>query len=94
MAASVEPSKSWLVLEVEDNGRGMAREVENNDTPPSGMGLVSIRERVEWLGGQLLILSPRPGQRQGTLVRVRLALTRVLAPPPRDTSSVIAGIGT
>lgn len=90
--------ESWLVLEIEDNGRGMASDQENNDTPPAGMGLVSIRERVEWLGGQLLILSPRPGQRQGqqpgTLVRVRLALTRVLAPPPRDTPSRIAGIGT
>ena len=86
--------ESWLVLEVEDDGRGIAGNAERSDTPPSGMGLVSIRERVEWLGGQLLILSPRPGQRQGTLVRVRLALPRVLAPAPRDPPSRIAGIGT
>ncbi len=90
----IRTDESWLVLEVEDNGRGMGSEADNSDTPPAGMGLLSIRERVEWLGGQLLILSPRPGQRPGTLVRVRLGLTRVLAPPPRDTPSRIVGIGT
>ncbi|MEZ4769121.1 MAG: GAF domain-containing sensor histidine kinase [Caldilineales bacterium] len=85
--------ESRLILEVEDDGRGIPQDSENNDTPSSGMGLVSIRERVEWLGGQLLILSPRPGQRSGTLVRVRLDLARVLAPPPNNAPSPITGIG-
>ncbi|MCB0002850.1 MAG: GAF domain-containing protein [Anaerolineae bacterium] len=86
--------ENWLILEVEDDGRGISREWENNDTPPTGMGLVSIRERVEWLGGQLLILSPRPGQQRGTLVRARISLARLLAPPPRDQPSRLADIGT
>ena len=87
--------ESWLILEVEDDGHGIPPTAENGgDTPASGLGLVSIRERVEWLGGHLLILSPRPGQQQGTLVRVRLGLQRILAPPPPDTSSRLSGIGT
>jgi len=86
--------ESWLILEIEDDGRGLPLESENSgEAAPSGMGLVSIRERVEWLDGHLLILSPRPGRQQGTLVRVRLGLQRVLAPPPPDAPSNLAAIG-
>lgn len=91
----VRTTENWLVLEIEDDGRGISRENEDSgDSAPEGMGLLSIRERVEWLGGQLLILSPRPGKRQGTLIRVRLGLARVLAPPPRDAPSRMSALGT
>lgn len=84
---------NWLFLEIEDDGQGLARAKDAGDAP-SGLGLLSMRERVEWLGGQLLILSPRPGRRDGTLVRVRLALARVQTPPAPETPAPAAGIGT
>lgn len=86
--------ETWLVLEIEDDGRGMALEQEGGGAPPSGLGLLSIHERVEWLGGQMLILSPRPGQRDGTLLRVRLGMARLLTPPPPSAPTAPTAIGT
>lgn len=56
-----------LALEVEDHGKGL-------DTGPSrrGLGLVTMRERAELLGGTLHILQPPDG---GTLVRLEVPLT-------------------
>jgi PAS domain S-box-containing protein len=58
------------VLEVTDNGRGFD---PGRAGEQGGMGLMSMRERVEKLGGSLSIRSA-PGQ--GTRVRVEAELTR------------------
>jgi signal transduction histidine kinase len=56
---------SSLVLEVEDAGHGI------RDDAPSGVGIASMRERVQQLGGSLEIAS-HPG---GTIVRATIPLS-------------------
>jgi signal transduction histidine kinase len=55
-----------LEVEVADDGRGLDR------AAPGGLGIVSMRERAEELGGQLELAVP-PGGR-GTVVRAELPL--------------------
>ncbi len=55
----------WLVFEIWDNGRGFNSEVEY----PGHYGLISMRERLEYYGGRLEIIS-EPGQ--STLIRAIL----------------------
>ncbi len=59
----------WLCLEVSDEGRGFETEDESGDMPNviDGLGLFSIRERLELLGGKL---TWRSSAGQGTEVRV------------------------
>jgi PAS domain S-box-containing protein len=57
---------SHVSLEIQDNGRGFDPQSAGRE---GGMGLVSIRERAEKLGGSLAVIS-RPGE--GTTVRVEL----------------------
>jgi PAS domain S-box-containing protein len=59
-----------MVLEVVDNGQGFDWESFNNTTT-GGMGLVSMRERTEKLGGDFTLHST-PGR--GTTVQVRIKL--------------------
>ena len=54
-----------LLVAVDDTGVGLP------DDPRSGVGLASMRERAEELGGSCTITSPDGG---GTHVRVRLPL--------------------
>ena len=54
-----------LVVEVADDGTGIP------EGTPAGVGLVSLRERAEELGGRCEVLDAAPG----TLVRARLPLT-------------------
>ena len=56
-----------LRLEIEDDGIGLA--VHNGGRPPTGTGLVGIRERVRALGGQLVLHGER-----GMRVEVRVPL--------------------
>ena len=56
-----------LELEVEDHGKGL-----ETATQPKGLGLVTMRERAELIGGTLEFLRPREG---GTLVRLTVPLT-------------------
>ena len=56
-----------LRLEIEDDGVGLA--AHNGGTPPTGTGLVGIRERVRALGGQLLLHGER-----GVRLEVRVPL--------------------
>jgi len=62
-----------LELEIEDNGRGLAPERS------AGVGLASMRERAEELGGTCEVKQAPTG---GTCVHVRLPL---LPPQPSDT---------
>jgi PAS domain S-box-containing protein len=56
-----------LVMTVSDNGKGFSAESRNGH----GIGLVSMRERIDALGGQLAIIST-PGE--GTIIQVRISL--------------------
>ena len=56
-----------VVLEVADDGIGFPADQPRNE---SGLGLVSMRERVRLTGGELTVLS-EPGR--GTLVSARVA---------------------
>jgi signal transduction histidine kinase len=54
-------------MTVSDNGKGFSVENRNGH----GIGLVSMRERIDALGGQLAIIST-PGE--GTIIQVRISL--------------------
>lgn len=60
-----------LTLSVSDDGRGMSEPERANAQRRGHIGLASLRERVDALGGSLEIISA-PGQ--GTHVGVRLPL--------------------
>jgi PAS domain S-box-containing protein len=55
------------IMEIEDNGKGLSR--KKGKIPSKGLGLVSMRERVELLGGTFVI-SSSPGK--GTRIRVKI----------------------
>jgi signal transduction histidine kinase len=55
-----------LSLEVEDHGKGL-----DAGTPGRGLGLVTMRERAELLGGTIEFLRPRDG---GTLLRLTVPI--------------------
>lgn len=60
-----QPAEGYITLEVTDNGRGFDATLTNSQ----GMGLITMRERAEKLGGTLLVESS-PGE--GTTVKVTL----------------------
>ncbi len=60
----------YVELNIADNGRGFDPEAVKDQ---GGMGLTSIRERTESLGGKVLFVS-KPGE--GTQVQVRVPLNR------------------
>jgi PAS domain S-box-containing protein len=59
----------YAIMEIEDNGKGISRTKGNNES--KGLGLVSMRERVEILGGAFQIKSS-PGK--GTRIRVKIPI--------------------
>ncbi len=63
------PAPDRMMLEVRDNGRGIAHQ---RCVQASGKGFVSMRRRAELIGGELLISSKQGG---GTRVRFVLPLT-------------------
>ena len=64
-----------LVLEIEDHGKGIAAQRETGIDPwKRGLGLVTMRERAELLGGRLELRQPAQG---GTLVRLTVPLKAV-----------------
>jgi PAS domain S-box-containing protein len=65
----VEQDDDQVVLSVQDNGVGLPTSVAHSPMP--GMGLSSIRNRADLLGGRFALES-RPGQ--GTVVRVALPI--------------------
>ena len=80
VAVSLERDEAELRGRVEDDGSGFDpdggpggwRDGRGNDAPAAGVGLGSMRERAEALGGRLDI-SSEPGR--GTAVEVRVPLT-------------------
>ena len=64
-------ARAGLVLEIEDDGRGFEPD------HPVGVGLVSMRERAEELGGSCCIESSPAG---GTRIRVLLPFPKEVVP--------------
>jgi signal transduction histidine kinase len=62
------PDRTDLLVEVADDGRGIAPDRQ------AGIGLLSLRERAEELGGRSEVTCPPAG---GTVVRAWLPLTTV-----------------
>jgi PAS domain S-box-containing protein len=81
-ASSARVALAWgddeLLLRVSDNGRGF-----KNEGRPSGIGLISMRERIESLEGRLEIVS-RPGR--GTVLEARVPTAAL-----RPSAGAIAG---
>ena len=62
----VAVEEGWLVLAVEDDGKGVAN---RQSTGPKSLGLVGMRERVAAFGGQLRLAPREPS---GTILEVRM----------------------
>jgi NarL family two-component system sensor histidine kinase LiaS len=74
----------WLSLEVRDNGRGFdVSQVgqRSSDKSKRGLGLISMRERVDSIGGELVIKSE---EAQGTHISARLPLSPVVSNAPAE----------
>ena len=65
-----EPETNLLVLEVRDNGQGLAH---GADAKPAGKGLEGMRRRAKEVGGELQILSKTGGS---TCIKLTMPLTR------------------
>jgi PAS domain S-box-containing protein len=76
---SLEETDDHLLLQVRDNGRGIA---ELELLGAKSLGLLGMRERVRSLAGDLLIHG-LPGQ--GTTVRVKIPLRPEATPPPASS---------
>lgn len=79
-----------LVLTVSDRGRGIKPDVLNFDAAPVGLGLLSLRERVQYLGGSLAIeTSPGLGSRVTLKVPVSVGNADEVPPPmaPHQTET-------
>ena len=66
----IRQEHDWLELEIEDRGRGLPAEAERGDGP-HGIGLVSMRERTELMGGTFALV---PASAGGLIVSVRVPL--------------------
>lgn len=71
VAVRVKQARDRILVEVQDDGVGFDPAVEARQPTPHKVGLLSMRKRVELLGGALTLVS-RPTE--GTLVRVEVPL--------------------
>ncbi len=69
VTVALSTSEDCLVLEIEDNGRGIGADAVNSG---KSLGLMGMRERAELLGGTLGVAPSHPA---GTVVTVRVPLT-------------------
>lgn len=65
---SLEAGEEALVLSIKDNGRGFDRDTVNTGRA-GGIGLIGIRERLEFIGGQLEIVT-QPGLGTQLIARI------------------------
>ncbi|MEI2689121.1 MAG: GAF domain-containing protein [Anaerolineae bacterium] len=77
-----------LIVEIEDDGEGMAEDQTGIHYQERGrMGVLTMRERVHWLGGKISFTSRCEPICRGTLVRIELPLARLVLPTDADTAS-------
>ena len=65
---------NWLIIEVEDDGRGLPNHLQG---APQSFGIMGMRERVRSFGGEFNLSA---GRERGTVVRARFPL-----PPPEES---------
>jgi two-component system LytT family sensor kinase len=77
-------SDSGLVIEVEDDGVGMAatRTHEAGSARGSGIGMANVSERLQVLYGDTARMTIDSGEGKGTLVRIRLPLLQTAGAVP------------
>jgi two-component system LytT family sensor kinase len=77
-------SDSGLVIEVEDDGVGMAATqlVESTSTRGAGIGMANISERLQVLYGDTARMTIDSHEGKGTLVRIRLPLLQAMGAVP------------
>ncbi|MGI1671264.1 MAG: ATP-binding protein [Neptuniibacter sp.] len=72
--------KDVLVVEVEDNGRGLSSSITDPDrifekgyttTDGSGLGLYNARQRLEDMGGEIVLASEQPSRGTRFLIRMK-----------------------
>jgi two-component system LytT family sensor kinase len=75
---------SGLVIEVEDDGVGMAAtpQVEQNSSQGAGIGMANISERLQVLYGDTARMTIDSQEGKGTLVRIRLPLLQATGAVP------------
>jgi PAS domain S-box-containing protein len=89
-----------IVLSVSDHGRGLNPETLDSATAPSGLGLLSLRERARHIGGSLLIESaPNRGSRFTLTVPLSISKSDGVQPSeadrrPEALAKVIYNIGS
>ena len=82
----VQPTS--LIIEIEDDGEGMAIDPTATHYQERGsLGVLTMRERVQWLGGKITFTSQTGPNGHGTLVRIELPLARLTLPHAADTAS-------
>jgi PAS domain S-box-containing protein len=69
---------SILVISIHDQGKGFDTKILNSAKPASGLGLVSLRERISYMGGTFTIESA-PGQ--GCRITLRLPISITIEKP-------------
>ena len=57
----LEEQDGWVLVCIADNGKGIARHLEELQTGSYGIGIIGIKQRVEELGGQLVFRNTAPG---------------------------------
>ncbi|HHN66092.1 MAG TPA: sensor histidine kinase [Nitrospirae bacterium] len=65
----LKEDQGGIVLAIEDNGRGL----QDNPFNPTSLGIIGIKERVEFWGGSFEIKNRQGG---GTCLRIRIPLNR------------------
>jgi len=70
-----------LVIEVEDDGVGMAAS-QSNDAQGTGIGMANISERLQVLYGDTARMTIDSHEGKGTLVRIRLPLLQTAGAVP------------
>src|ERR1700676_3259266 len=74
-------SDSVLIIEVEDDGVGMAA-TQPGTTRGAGIGMANISERLQVLYGDTARMTIDSGEGKGTLVRIRLPLLQAMGAVP------------
>jgi len=77
-------AESGLIIEVEDDGVGMAatRVLESTNSRGTGIGMANISERLEVLYGDAARMTIDSREGKGTLVRIRLPLLQAMGAVP------------
>jgi two-component system, LytTR family, sensor kinase len=77
-------SESGLVIEVEDDGVGIAASqlIESTQPRGSGIGMANVSQRLEMLYGDTASMTVDSREGKGTLVRIRLPLLQAMSAVP------------